>query len=49
LFDQAWNAAATDEQKDLVQKAKQFASWIQPINNQIVGQYNALNALINEL
>lgn len=49
LFDQAWNAASTDQQKDLVQKAKEFASWIQPINNQVAGQYNALNALINEL
>ena len=49
LFEQAWNSAYTDEQKELINKAAEFAEWAQPLNNQIVGQYNALNNLISEL
>jgi translation initiation factor 2B subunit (eIF-2B alpha/beta/delta family) len=49
LFEQAYNAAVTPEQKELIDAAKEFAEWVQPLNNEIVSRYNALNKLISEL
>ena len=49
LFNQARARARSSEEMKAVDAAEDFAKWIQPLNNQIMGQYAALNRLIDEL
>lgn len=49
LFRQARTAAKSADEVELINKAEDWARWAQPLNNQILGQYAALNKLIDEL
>lgn len=49
LFRQARATAKSADEMDLINKAEDWARWAQPLNNQILGQYAALNKLIDEL
>lgn len=49
LFDQARAMATSQGQLDAIDAAESWAKWAQPLNNQIMGQYAALNRLIEDL
>lgn len=49
LFNQARQTATSQQELDAIELAEEWAKWAQPINNQILGQYAALNKLIDEL
>lgn len=49
VIEQARNTFDSEAFGEIIDAAEKFAEWAQPLNNQIVSRYNALNNLISEL